>query len=220
MTTQQTKDSLIEYYFNYGHNICQIKTVSKQPFIKDELFICAYILFLARYFCICDERQTDIIKNMLLMEVTNKQNQTVSSFTNIIYQAIYVTLNAEERFAVQKVFFPNMFLSPPFSYSEEKEPKFSLAKYDFYVFMNMEEIFTSIFNMSFGADIILLPLTVGILYEFTNDKLKDKKKKEVLDYLIVLLLEGYDKISCRSIAGFISLPNEVIRRKITPSNFV
>jgi len=86
-----------------------------------------------------------------------------------------------------------------------------LAKYNFSVFERSGgNGLGHIFHMSAGPDIILLPLTVGILYGYVVNKLRDEDRKEKLDNSIIDLLKGHSVVDCRSMAGQTELPNEVI----------
>lgn len=56
----------------------------------------------------------------------------------------------------------------------------------------------------------MFPLTVGILYEYVVNKLRDKNKKEKLDNAIIDLLKKHLAVDRRSMAGLNELPNEII----------
>jgi hypothetical protein len=64
--------------------------------------------------------------------------------------------------------------------------------------------------MSFGPDIILLPITVGILYDYVIDKINDKGKRNKLDDAISDLLEAHNQVDCRSLRVFMKLPEEIL----------
>lgn len=204
------KDNLLEWHFNYGPYFIHIKTKHREQFLTDGLLIASYILFLARYFYICDERQTEVIKDLLRNEIGNKKNN-YKELSSKIWDAIWQTLNETERHAVSNLY-SNIFRGmPPLSYSEEETNR-SYAKYSFLVFERRNDYLTSIFQMSAGADIIFLPLTVAVLYVFVVNKLRDKNKKEILNKAIVDLLEAYNKVDCRSLAGLERLPVEIINQ--------
>jgi len=100
---------------------------------------------------------------------------------------------------------------PPLTFYEDEEPRHSFAKYKFLVFERSGgNGLGHIFHMSAGPDIILLPLTVGILYEYVVNKLRDKGKKEKLDNSIIDLLKNHSTVDCRSMSGQTELPNKVI----------
>jgi len=212
----QRKDNVLEWHLNYGPSFVKIQTSHKEQLLPDDLLIASYILFLARYFYICDERQINIMRDFLL-----HQNEIISKLKSAemknlrLYEIVFQTLNQWEKEAVIALFkiYNKLLGTPPCTYSEDKEVKHSLAKYKFLVFKRSGgRGLASIFHMSAGPDIILLPLTVGILYDYVANKLRGKDKKEKLDNSIIDLLRKYSVVDCRSIASLNKLPNEVIVR--------
>jgi len=207
----QRKDNVLEWHLNYGPSFVKIQTIHKEQFSGDDLLIASYILFLARYFYICDDRQVDVVRNFLLGEIGKSKKS--NGITPKLYEVVFQTLNQMEKDATLGLFkIYNRFLPmPPLTFSEDEEPRHSLAKYKFLVFERSGgNGLGHIFHMSAGPDIILLPLTVGILYEYVVSKLRNKDKKEKLDNSIIDLLKGHSTVDCRSMAGQTELPNEVI----------
>ncbi len=208
----QRKDNILEWHLNYGPSFVKIETKYKEQFLPDDLLIAGYILFLARYFYICDERQIDVVRNFLLNAIGKRES--VELMGAKLFEEVFNTLNLQEREIAIKL--SNIWgrgIAPgfPFLYREDKEPRHSLAKYSFLVFERSGgNGLGHIFHMSAGPDIILLPLTVGILYEYVVNKLRNKDKKEKLDNSIIDLLKGHSAVDCRSMAGQTELPNEVI----------
>ena len=207
----QRKDNVLEWHLNYGPSFVKIQTNHKEQFLPDDLLIAGYILFLARYFYICNDRQINVVRDFLLEAI--EKSQKPNEITPKLYEVVFQTLNQMEKDATLGLFkIYNRFLPiPPLTFSEDEEPKHSFAKYKFLVFERSGgNGLGHIFHMSAGPDIILLPLTVGILYEYVVRKLRDKGKKEKLDNSIIDLLEKHSTIDCRSMAGQNELPNEVI----------
>lgn len=207
----QRKDNILEWHLNYGPSFVKIQTNHKEQFLADDSLIAGYILFLARYFYICDDRQIDIVRDFLLEAI--EKSQKPNEITPKLYEVVFQTLNQMEKDATLGLFkIYNRFLPiPPLTFSEDEEPRHSFAKYKFLVFERSGgNGLGHIFHMSAGPDIILLPLTVGILYEYVVIKLRDKDKKEKLNNSIVELLKKHSVVDCRSMAGQNELPNEVI----------
>ena len=205
------EDNLLEWHLNYGPSFVKIQINHKEQFLTDDLLIAGYILFLARYFYICNDRQINVVRDFLLEAI--EKSQKPNEITPKLYEVVFQTLNQMEKDATLGLFkIYNRFLPiPPLTFSEDEEPKHSFAKYKFLVFERSGgNGLGHIFHMSAGPDIILLPLTVGILYEYVVRKLRDKGKKEKLDNSIIDLLEKHSTIDCRSMAGQNELPNEVI----------
>jgi len=207
----QRKDNVLEWHLNYGPSFVKIQTNHKEQFLADDLLIASYILFLGRYFYICDDRQTNIMRDFLLDAI--EKSQKPNEITPKLYEVVFQTLNQMEKDATIGLFkIYNRFLPiPPLTFSEDEEPRHSFAKYKFLVFERTgDNGLGNIFHMSAGPDIILLPLSVGILYEYVVNKLRDKDKKEKLDNSIIDLLKKHLVVDCRSMAGLNELPNEVI----------
>ena len=173
--------------------------------------IASYIMFFARYFYICDDRQVHIVRDFLLDSV--RRSQKPNEIASILYERVFKTLDPAEQDAAVKLFkiYSRVTSPPPLTYCEDKEPSHSYAKYSFYVIKSGRGL-TSIFHMSAGPDKILLPLTVGILYEYVVDKIRNREKKGKLDRSIIDLLEGYNSVDCRSREGFSMLPAEIVKK--------
>lgn len=197
------KDNLLEYHLNYGPSAVKIDTKIKGA-ESDDLLIAGYVLFLARYFYICDERQAlgvritlencigEIEPNLLPVRVWEAAKQT---FNKMEFQAIYGLFTLG---------------NPPLGYSID-DPSRSYAKYSFVVWEQRGHL-TSRFHMSAGPDIVLLPLTVGVLYNYVADKLSDRSKKELLDKTVMDLLEAYHSEDCRSQYALWKLPVEILAK--------
>lgn len=199
----ENKNSLIEYSFSYDLISCKIIIIDKIG-ISDNLLVSSYILFLARYFLICDDRQVDVMKKLLPLEIESNETKRLS--TQNIYQAVLKTLNENEREVADTLFFTGV--APLLCPDNAKQSKV-LTDYSFVVFKQGMELRT-IFNMSAGPDIVLLPLTVGIFYEFIVSRLRDKSKKELINNIIMQLLASYEANDCRSITANIQLPNRIL----------
>ena len=208
--TTRPKNNLLEWHLSYGPFFVRIQTNHKEHVLSDDLLIASYILFMARFFYICDDRQVHITRDFLLDSIrkSQKPNEIVAK----LYETVFGTLKPAEQDAVVKLFkiYSRFTSAPPLIYSEDKEPSHSYAKYSFYVIESGGRL-TSIFHMSAGPDIILLPLTVGILYQYVVDKIRSREKKEKLDRSIIDLLEGYNSVDCRSREGFSELPIEIVK---------
>jgi len=205
------KNSLLEWHLSYGPFFVKIQTNHKEKFLNDDLLIASYIMFLARYLYIFDDRQVHIARGFMLDSV--RRSQKPNEIAAKLYEAVFKTLNPVEQDATIKLFkiYSRFTSLPPLTYSEDKEPSHSYAKYSFYVIKSGRGL-TSIFHMSAGPDKILLPLTVGILYEYVVDKVRNREKKEKLDRSIIDLMEGYNSVDCRSREGFSMLPAEIVKK--------
>lgn len=199
------KNNNLEWNFIYGSFFTKIETKYKDPYIPDDLLIASYLLFLARYFYICDERQPNLVREYLLRAI--KEKGDANELGGKLYEAIFQTLDKTEKEAVVSLF--KGFSLPPTMYTEKEDPGHSFAKYSFLVFESHGQL-NSTFHMSFGPDIVLLPLTVGVLYAYVVNKLRGYNKKEELDKLVIELLEAHKSVDCRSQEGLHGLPVKII----------
>ena len=204
------KNSDLEWRFNYGPSFVKIETKYREQFLADDLLTVSYLLFLARYFYICDKRQPDVVRKYLLEAI--KGQYEVSELGGRLYEVVFQTLNQTEKDATLGLLKTFSFIAiPPMTFSEDEEPLHSFAKYSFLVF-NRNGQLGSTFYMSFGPDIILLPLTVGILYAYVINKLRDKNKKEKLNGMIIEMLEMHDSVDSQSMDGLNKLPMAIISK--------
>lgn len=205
------KNNLLKWNFDYGPFSIKIITTYEGGAPNDNILISSYILFLARYFYICDDMQIDTTMKHLygLAKQTN-----ISNLTGALYEDIYQTLDKTKQDAALGLFriYNPLLRLPPLTYSEENEKTPSYAKYDFQVFRRGDIGLGNIFNMSAGPDIVFLPITVSILYEYISNKLHNKNNIKVLNKSILDLLDTYIRVDCRSQDGFVKVPNEVIKR--------
>lgn len=122
-----------------------------------------------------------------------------------IWEAVGQTFSKMEFKAIYGLFAMGI---PPLGYSDEEQRR-SYAKYSFLVFKRNGNL-TSMFHMSSGPDIVFLPLTVGVFYEFVVDKLQDKNKKEILDKATMALLKEHHLEDCRSKYALWKLPLKIL----------
>lgn len=204
------RNSILEWRFIYRQYSIKIEATYGDVSRPDQLLICGYILFLARYFYICDDRQIEVVRNYLLKEIKGQFDKKLLGRN--LCEASIQTLSERERKAVS-MFFP---LGPPLEYAEDDEPVHSFAKYSFLVSQHNGQVYST-FHMQVGTpNIVFLPLTVGILYAYVTDKLRDKDKKKILDRAIIDLLEAHNAVDCRSLDGLIKLPFGIITTHLEP----
>ncbi len=94
-------------------------------------FVVAYLLFLSRYFFICDERQTTPVAEKLAKYM--KTNSLPSELAGALLATVHATLNQNEKGAVAGLFrFPDL---PPLTYSEGANSGVRMAQYSAIVIM-------------------------------------------------------------------------------------
>jgi len=205
------EEPVVIFDFDYGVTFVGIKTISQYPKLTDSLLIASYTYFLARYFLICDKRQAVYIQYCFLDNLSNTSlscDESVSKIKEYIQLMFQETLSEKEKNAVIQMFSPLGF--PPYIYSEKDSPLRSVAHYSFKLF-NDKTGFASMLNMSFGPDIVLLPITTVLLYEFVIDKLSSPGDVVLLNKIIIDLLERYKTADYRSQRLYQTLPSEILR---------
>jgi len=185
------KNYIVKYTFNFSA-VCYIESDPDNDNISSNILITSYLLFLARFFYICDERQFIPISNFMISRLSGDDNY--DEFSNEIYDVIYNTLNDQEKSAVHGLFFLGV---PPIYYSNEKSDA-RYGKYEFRI-NGTDGGYGHVFIMSPGADVILLPLTLGLFYQYIYDKLNHNDKlifiKKVSKYLESLFIDDRNDLS-------------------------
>lgn len=166
----ETNNVLISYSFLLDSYFFDIKISNRKAI--DELLIMSYILFLSRYFFICDDRQRHLMKKLLEKELV-KKSYNFDNLMNKVGALVYGTLDDSERvvltdLATQKIALP----------CEVGPSKGSLGKYDFKVVMSDIGL-GSIFDMSLGMDIVLLPRLTVIFYGYVRNNLENVEHMEM-----------------------------------------
>lgn len=174
-------NTLISYSFLMDSYYFDIK-ISNDKAI-DELLIISYILFLSRYFFICDDRQRHLMKKLLEKELV-KKSYNFDDLMNKVGALVYGTLDDSERgiltdLATQKIALP----------CEVGLSKGSLGRYDFNVVKSASGL-GSIFDMSLGMDIVLLPRLTVIFYGYVRNNLENDEHQEMFFKAIKLFFDS------------------------------
>src|ERR1035437_7015900 len=96
------KDNLLEWKFVYCDFFVNIQTKTSEQDVSENLIISSYLLFLARYFYICDDRQTDIVRDALLDYLKNFKNS--SELSNKLFDVVFQSLSEGEQKATVGLF--------------------------------------------------------------------------------------------------------------------
>lgn len=197
------KGNILEWHLNFGRSTVDITTISHaQP--TEALLVIAYLLFVGRYFFICDKRQTNVVRQALREEIQKDIDSSTLPYR--LFEAAYSTLTQGEKEAVRQLFTMGI---PPSTFTEGKEPAHSLAKYSFLIFLHHGEPYGN-FHMSFGPDIVLLPITLGILCSFVTSKVTGRNKT-LLQNGIIALFDLQEEHGSRSMLAMHQQPMDVIR---------
>lgn len=200
-------NNILEWHLNFGKIFVGITTKSKND-PTDKLLIAALLLYIGRHFYICEENQEYLIRETFKNDVINQSNPADVALH--LSEAAYSTLSAAEQQAFNEFFRvgPIPVGLPPFSFTENEEPENSIAKFSFHIFRQNNELFGNFFMSTFSPNLILLPITLGILYALVESKLA-KRNKNALRNGILTLLEKQEEEGCRSVTLMRSQPLEV-----------
>lgn len=199
------KDNLLEWHLTYDQFVILIQSKYKEEQINDNLLITSYILFLSRYFYICDSRQIDVVRKTLHEQVIS-QDENLNKTAENLYLAVYNTLTSQQKKAVHR-----LYSMPPLKYVDDWKPMKPNTKYSFLVFED-NGILDENFHLSRSPDKILLPITVGILYEYVSSNFINANSRQKLNQVITDLLVAHSQFDCRSLKVFKELRLEILSR--------
>jgi hypothetical protein len=188
----------------YGRGRAYISSQWDSSEYETTYLVAAYLLFLARYFFICDKRQIEPVGTRLAEYI--RTGAPPAQLASALFETVHGTLNQNEKRAVAGLFsFPNL---PPLTYTDEATPSAKLARYTLTTY-KAGDIWSLDFHMSTGPDIVLLPITVGLLYHYVSDKIEDNNKP-VLNNCISQFLAEQQSSDCRSHRDATRIPNTII----------
>lgn len=162
----------------------------------DRLLISSYIMFLLRFFRICDTRQVQPIRDLLAGSAGQVYSDEIAL---LIYHAVLNTLSKIERAQAETMFLEFGRQSPPVAVLPYKGAGPYIGKCKFKVIKN-GVLLSSNFKISASYNLILLPLAVGVLYDFVCTNLNDKGLSTDLNTLIIHLVNNYDANALKRMA--------------------
>lgn len=204
------RGNLIEFQFTFEPPYCHIRVVaSTRDSVADQdaLLITTFIHLLARYFYICDDRQIQVVGNLL--RENNPSYENFESLPDRLYETVFHTLTSDERKAAASAF-----AIPLLAYSDTREPVRPMAKYSFSLFRIKDSAIGlgSNFQLSYGPDKILLPLTLGFSYQYVADHVQNTGKLTILEHVKTQLLDSYETENCRTLSSLVKLPNDILTK--------
>lgn len=164
----------------------------------------AFLQYLARYFFICDNRQDEPMKNILLFHL-KAENFNFMNFMDNIEKMIYDTLNDNERSQLASLAKKGIVM-PALPSSNKLNG--NLAKYSFNL-MSGSSGYYSLFFMSPGLDIEILSRTVAFMLTEIKEKVSSDEFKK-MKMATIEFLEKVDDTSFKDRKYVVNLANEVI----------
>ncbi len=186
--------------------------------IDDNLLISSFIMFMTTYFYICDVRQKNIVAKALkeAMELQAENGWSYFLYTRVVEQS----LSEQERKYASEIFTNGGYDKnipygiPPLDYNLERysgSRLFRAAKYDFYITKTNNRVFDNFF-MTMGNDIVLLPITIGMMQKAISDRISEAGRK-TLYKCILDFLEKYNakfsKIELVDLANKVLTDNQI-----------
>ena len=192
--------------------------------INDDLLIASFIMFLKAYFYACDTRQKNIVAQTL-KELA--ESQSINSWSHLLYtRVVERALSEQEQKYVTEIFTKGHYDAnlpygiPPFRYKRGKyngSRLFRADKYNFYI-TKSDNIILDHFFMTIGRDVVLLPITIGMMQKAIADLISETGKK-TLYKSILNFLAGYN--SNLSSIELLDLANKVlVENKVTQLDMV
>lgn len=199
---KKSAGSLATFDISFDSIYCHI---GKGGHYSDSLLISSYILFLSRYFFICDDRQLIPMRKLLSKRLNDNYN--FDELINDAGKLIYDTLNESEKEQISQL--SNQKIILPIEISNKQAGK-SLGNYRFNIVKSSVGL-GSIFDMSPGLDIELLPRLAILFYEYILSNLSDRKSILILNKASGLFLNrNKEDQKYREQETFIQLPQEII----------
>ena len=167
-----------------------------------------FLQYLARYFFICDDRQDEPMKEILLSHLKSASLNTLN-LTSDIEGMIYNALNDNEKEQLASLARNGITLP---ALSSRQKLRGILGKYSFNL-MKGSSGYNSLFFMSPGLDIVLLSRTVAfMLAEITGRISKDEYKK--MKIATIEFLEKIDDTNFKNRKYVVNLANIAINRHL------
>ena len=165
------------------------------------------LLYLSKYFYVCDERQIEIVRNILVQ--CARESGAADQLAQMIFYNIRDVLNETEKKAIAEQFiYPHR---PPVRYfegNEEIDRTERIGRYSLNIY-KIGGLWHDDLEVSMGLDMVLLPITAGILYNYVTDKIPSESRI-VLDSCVTALLDRQATSNFRSLKTARQLVNTVI----------
>lgn len=179
VVSQRKAVSIIRIEFGWNR-----ATVDFQTKFHDQekgLLVKSYLLFLAKYFCICDDRQLAPVSDEILKYA--ERSAGLHDLAPALLRITRSTFSDEENDAYKNTFrYPK---HPPtvIDYDHSRIDRDErIGKYTFSL-LKENGAWKENLRISMGLDIVLLPIAVGLLYRFVAEKI-GFEHREALDLAI------------------------------------
>ncbi len=204
------KDAVVQLQIQFTDGDAYIQNESELEEQNPKLLITAYLLFLSQFLYSCDERQIDPVTGTLRELIDDGGDPSL--IVPQIMRSISETFNAVEKDAYEGIFgYPNQ---PPQYFFTGSAPTRPIAKYSLVTYRK-REIWLIDLQISFRLNIVLFPLTAGLLYFYTCVEIGDDYIS-LFDSCLIEFLERLKSIDIRSRTegARLSLANTIIAKHL------
>ena len=205
------KNSILRIQITYGWGRASIISQCKCQEQELTYLMDAYLLFLSMYFYICDKRQIAPV-GKLLAEYARK-SAPPDQLASVLLEIVRASFDKTQKATFADLFkYPKL---PPLTYVENEGDIDRIERVGRYVvtIYKRRGRWLQDLQVSAGLDIILLPITVGILYHYVTDKI-GVENRAVLDTCISELIMGQASSNCRCLQDATRLINVVITKNL------
>ncbi|MBA2279240.1 hypothetical protein H0V99_02265 [Candidatus Saccharibacteria bacterium] len=181
----------IKVTFTFHPIVCKAEYwCRKESMLGDEWMITTFAYYLGRYLSICDDRQREMMAELLSELFNVKDEKDMHILAELCYENLLPTLTDDERKAAAGLFgmFPPVRLYYQNRNMEVPDEKFST--YIYQMVMTSKGMQT---HLELGvADMILFPLSVVHLYTFVSGEASTKNSRLLSELSNEILLDYYN----------------------------
>ncbi len=175
----------------------------------------AYLLFLSKYFYICEKRQLGPVRDLLVTYV--RESAPPDHLASYLLEVVRASLDTTENAAFRDQFkYPKL---PPTTYVENEGEIDRIEKIGRYAVTIYKRGggWIDDLQVSPGFDLVLLPITVGILYHYVTDKI-GVQNRAILDTCISELIAEQAFSNC-TVRDATRIANAVIVKNLETASF-
>jgi hypothetical protein len=205
------KNPIMKIQITYGWGRASFTCQTEAPAQQHIHLVIAYLLFISRYFYICDKRQIAPVRQVLTDHLQGLESP--DQLAPAILEVVKASLGKGEKAAFDGQFkYPQL---PPTMYVEAGEDIDRVERVGQYIFRiyKKRDQWLDDLQVSLGLDTVLLPITVGLLYHYVTDKIPSENRT-VLDACIAELLASQASSNFRSLKDATQTVNKVIAENL------
>lgn len=207
------KDVLLRIRITFGWRRASVISECKDQAREGTYLMIAYLLFLSEYFYICDKRQRGRISDLVKKHI--REAAPPDQLASVVLNAVRESLNNTERAAFAAQFkYPKT--APTYVEKEKEVDRIErIGRYAVTIYKRKGRWLNDL-QISAGFDTVLLPITVGLLYDYVSGRIV-VEDRALLDSCISELIEGMASTDGKSFRGAERIVNGIIARNLEVS---